>query len=715
MTYKIKHSIPGRVRFTVSIIGGTSNGTRRIRELLSSAKGVTGARVNPACASLVVHFDKRQTDLNAVAETLGRAISRYGKTAENDSTSGTLIEPETVSVKAAARRFAGLTATGAVMLAHNHLFKQAAPRGMFSPLPLITSAFALPMVFRGLGSLKSGRVDLDAFLGGSVLAATCAGDSPAALEILWITGGGELLKAWLTDRSRRSIRRILSLTSRNTYVLKDGNEVEIPVDRVSPGDTVAVHTGEKISVDGIVTGGEAVVDESPVNGRSEPAHRKEGDRVFAGTFVKQGVIFVRAGQVGDKTYLSRVLAMVEDAFERRAGVEEAADLLARRMVKLGCFATLGTLLVTADLRRAFTVLLVMGCPCATVLAASTAVSAAVSRCAGKNILVKGGRYLEAVGRADTICFDKTGTLTTGNPSIRKFKNFSSLTEEEILTLTVSAESHNPHPVALSIRTEAERRGIEPIPHGICDYVLGKGVRSEINGEEILVGSPGFMKSRGIDTEIAASALGKYRSMGLTCIFTARDKELLSLMAFADRERNNLEKVVNHLRADGIEKIAIITGDEHASAHELARRLSVDDCRASIMPDDKADVVRSFKASGRRIIMVGDGINDAPALAEADIGIAMGAGGSEVAVEAADIALVGSELSDLVFIRSLSHRTLAVIGQNFWLATGTNLGGALLGAMGLLSPVGAGLIHIVHTLGVMANSGRLLYHDLPDNF
>ena len=455
-----------------------------------------------------------------------------------------------------------------------------------------------------------------------------------------------------------------------------------------------------------------MVDEASITGMSEPVAKADGDVVYAGTFVRQGVIHVEAEQVGDRTYLSRILRMVENSLENRAPIEGVADRLAQNLIKTGFAVTFATLAITGSFWRAFTVMLVMACPCATILSASTAISAAISAAARRHILIKGGRYLEEVDKVDTICFDKTGTLTTNQPEIRQLVNLDGLSEDELVQLAYSTEIHNSHPVAIAIKAEAKRRGIPAIGHDVCEYILGKGVRSVIKGDEVLVGSHKLLHHYGIEHPAVDKFLEENKQKGLTQVFIARNAELLGVIGFTNRERPDLEPLVARLREGGIRKTVMITGDSKYTALEMSRRLNFDDCRYSVLPEEKAEIVAGLRAEGGRVLMVGDGINDALALAEADIGVAMGAGGSEVAIEAADIALVQDDLAGVIYVRDLSRQTMAVVHQNFWIATGSNIAGVVLGALGWLSPVMAGLVHITHTLGILANSGRLLLYDPP---
>ncbi|MCP4114573.1 MAG: cation-translocating P-type ATPase [Desulfobacteraceae bacterium] len=705
---EVKHAIARRLRFKAKVIRFNPEAANDVVGALEGLPGITGLRANPKSASLVIRYDNAVVSENAVIAAVrdyfaGKAEKKVqcACAKASDKTSGK------DAIRSNAIRFAGLSAVTAGVFVKETILGGVIAQGLFTPLGVVVALAAIPLIKRGLDQIKEKRFSLEVFLGASILIACGAGEALAALEILWITSGGELLQSWITEKSRRSIRDILQVTAKNTYLLVDGVEVEVPVSDVRQGDTVVLHTGEKISVDGEIIKGEAVVDESPINGRSETIVRKVEDKVFAGTFVRQGVIFVRADEVGDKTYLSRVLTMVEDSMENKAPVEGVADKLAANLIKASFVVTLGTYLATASLWRAFTVMLVMACPCATILSASTAISAAISAAAKRNILIKGGRYLEEAGKADVVCFDKTGTLTTNQPIIQEMINVSDVDDNEIIQLACSAEMHNFHPIAMAIKTEAERRGVSPIVHDVCEYILGRGVRSEIHGREILIGSRKMMEKFSIDTSNVNEKLGEFKQRGLTTIFIARDKRLAGVMGFANQDRPDIEKVIAYLRGNGVENTVMITGDEEFTAKHLASKLNMTKCYHSVMPEDKASIVNKLKNEDNQVLMVGDGINDALALAEADIGIAMGAGGSEVAIEAADIALVRDDLNGIAYVHSLSQQTLKVVHQNFWIATGSNVVGVVLGALGILSPVTAGLIHITHTAGIMLNSSRLL--------
>lgn len=729
----IRHALPGRIRFRVPRIRTEAALTGHLTMALEQLPFVEYVRVNTTCASLIVRFQPAAEHAALLTQHLESLLrdaepAATGAMAAPANTCG-FDAPSCASplcectacqatrtgcnpVQSAARRFAGISAVMGVVAVRSALLGLTVAQTAFSPLGLVAIGFSLPLFRQAYSQLRERRFTLEAFLGASCVAAVAAGEALTAFEVLWINAGAELVKAWITERSRKSISRILQISSHHTFVLVDGVEVEREVSELRPGDIVVLHTSEKVCVDGEIVDGEALMDEAPISGRSDFIPKIKGDTVLAGTFVRQGVIYVKAREVGDRTYLARILQMVEDSLENRAPIEGVADRLAANLVKVGFVVTAGTYLLTASLWRAFTVMLVMACPCATVLAASTAVSAAISAAARRNILIKGGRYLEAVGQTDTVCFDKTGTLTTNEPVLADIVPLRDLSGERLLQRAVSVEMHNHHPLAQAIKHEADTRGVEPESHTVCEYMLGMGMRAVVDGQEILVGNLKLMQRHNVDADAARRKAAPLSRKGHTVLYVAEDTQVIGLLGFDNLTRPESRDVIKRLRRGGADEIVLITGDEPNTASDLARRMGIATVHASVMPEDKASIVESLQQQGARVLMVGDGVNDALALTRADVGVAMGAGGSEVAIEAADIALVSDDLAGLVYVQSLSQATLKVVHQNFWIATGSNLLGVVFGAAGMLSPVMAGVIHIVHSLGVLANSARLLRYDPP---
>ena len=725
MKFKIKHDIPGRLRLTIS---GLRKNRIMARELEAHFNSFAAITTTPRLSSgslilsyqtgtltsseLINHletFDSKVPVImnNTAMEVDGEACDLVCSRCRPDSSELPSLTRQAIGVIA-------LTGYVAYVLVRKLIFKKTVAEGALSLTSAVALAGAIPLLKDALEDLRSGRhKSLFPFLAGTCILAIFLGQALTALEVIWILRVGMLLEDYVSRRSHRAIREILELTEKNTFILVDGMEVEISVAEVQVGSIVVCHTGEKIAVDGEIIHGDAMVDESPVTGRAELETRRTGDQVYAGTIVCQGAIHIRADKVGDETYLCRILHLVERSLANQAPAEKRADELANRLMKLGSIAVAGTFLLTMSPVRAFTVLLVLACPCATVLAASTAVSAALANAARNHILIKGGYYLEQIGEADCFCFDKTGTLTVETPSlVNIFPRTPKLDPNKVLALAAGAEKHTQHPMARAVVSAAEERQIDIPNHAECHFTIGRGVRALIDDHEVLVGNDKWMRDNDIDIKYFNKRAEEQLDLGYTLIYVARDGKAQGLISVANPIRPKAEPVIAWLRENGVGELHLVTGDTERMAKAIADKFEFDSWQAELLPEEKADYVRKLNQSNHKIVMVGDGVNDALALTEARVGIAMGAGGAEVAIEAADIALADSALVRLVKLRQLSQHTINTIEQNHQLAMWTNLGGSILGAAGLMTPLMAGALHIVHTLGIVMNSSRLLNWEAP---
>jgi cation-transporting P-type ATPase C len=605
--------------------------------------------------------------------------------------------------------FAALTATFVFSLAQSLLFNQAFSPGLLSVVGIVCMVGAIPLIRRAVHELRERRtITLFPFLAGTCILALFAGETLTALEVIWVTDLSMLLEDYVADRSRREIRKTLQVSVKSAFILRGDREIEIAPDQVAIGDMVSIREAERIPVDGIVLRGEALVGEAHITGRAEGALKKEGDPVYAGTIVEEGSLAVRAEGVGEDTYLGRMVRLVEGSLANRAPVERRADILAKRLTGLGALAVIATFAVTGQFLRALTVMLVAACPCATILAAETAVTAAISNAARRLMLIKGGLYLERIGEADTFCFDKTGTITRGVPEITQVIDLSPRKDpRRIVAIAATAEARSVHPIAEAIRREAARYGVVPTSHGSTRTILGRGVEARVGRDTVLVGNSSFMKESGIDIRALEDVERSLAASGHTVIFVAKNASLRGIIAAKDAVRPEANGALKWLRADGATGLFLITGDAEPAAKAVSQDLGFDAYAASLMPEEKALYVEKLRATGKTVVMVGDGVNDALALSKADVSIAMGAGGAEAAIETADISLADSDLNRLASLRQLSHGTLRVIEQNHWLAVSTNVVGIVAGAAGWITPLLAGLLHVVHTIGIMANSSRLL--------
>jgi cation-transporting P-type ATPase C len=470
-----------------------------------------------------------------------------------------------------------------------------------------------------------------------------------------------------------------------------------------------------LAVDGVVVDGEGVVDQAAITGEQLPIAVLPGTGLHAGSVLLRGRLVVRATAVGRDTAIGRIIARVEQAQDDRAPIQTVGENFSRRFVPTS-FALAGlTLLLTRDVRRAMTMLLV-ACPCAVGLSTPTAISAAIGNGARRGILIKGGAHLEAAGRVDAIVFDKTGTLTLGRPVVTNVVSFDDdWTPEQVLAYAASSEIHSRHPLAQAVIRSTEERHIEIPPHEECEVLLGQGMRVRGDGRTLLIGSRELLRQQGVSVSRRAHDwVRRLQRATETPLLLAVDGSLVGLVSLRDTVRPDSRPVLDALRADGVKRIVLLTGDHPDTAAAVAAELGIDEFRAQVLPEEKQDVVRELRAQGYTVAMVGDGTNDAPALALADIGIAMGVGGTDVAVETADVALAGDDLSTLLELRDLGRRTIGLIGENYGLSIAVNAAGLLVSAAGVMSPVVAAILHNASSVAVVSNSSRLIRYQVRDN-
>jgi cation-transporting P-type ATPase C len=538
-------------------------------------------------------------------------------------------------------------------------------------------------------------------------------ENVVALTVLWLLNIGEYLQDLTLRRTRRAISDLLRGTADTAWILlTDGNEVQVPIDTVQIGDDVVIHDHVAIPVDGDVVDGEAIVDQSAITGETLPASVVAGARVHAGSVVLRGRLVVRARAVGNETTIGRIISRVEEAQHDRAPIQTVGENFSRRFVPISFIVSAITLVLTGDVRRAMTMLLI-ACPCAVGLSTPTAISAAIGNGARRGILIKGGSHLEQAGRVDAIVFDKTGTLTVGRPVVTNIIALhNDWQPEQVLAYAASSELHSRHPLAEAVIRSTEERRITIPPHEECEVLVGLGMRTWADGRTLLLGSPSLLRAENVTvSQEAGDWVDKLRRQAETPLLLAVDGTLVGLISLRDEIRPEAPDVLNKLRANGIRRVVMLTGDHPEIAKVVADDLGIDEWRAEVLPEDKLEVVRKLQDEGYIVGMVGDGINDAPALAAANIGIAMGLAGTDVAVETADVALANDDLRRLLDVRDLGARAVDVIQQNYGMSIAVNAAGLLIGAGGALSPVLAAILHNASSVAVVANSSRLIRYRL----
>ena len=591
----------------------------------------------------------------------------------------------------------------------------AVPPPLAAGLTAVGLATGYPYVLGMLRTLvRRQRVDTDVLVSVATIASIAMGETGTALVVLWLLNLGELLQAVVLRRTRRAIRALLA-DSGDAWVVVGGTEVRTPVQQLQPNDVIAVYRGDRLPADGVVVSGDGAINEAPITGESIPAYKRSGDPVWAGTILESGALRFRAEHVGTETAVGRLIQRVEQAEDLRAPIATLGERFSSRFVPVSFGLAALVFLLTRDPRRAMTMLLV-ACPCAAGLSTPTAVSAAIANAARRGVLIKGGTHLEAAGQIDTVVFDKTGTLTMGQPRVSIVYSVADAhPPEEILALAASGEVHSRHPLALAVVRHAAERALEIPAHEECEILVGQGVRADMRGNRILVGSARLLGQFGLAVPPQAEALAQRLSLsGETPLYVAYNDQTLGVLGIADQLRPETAQALAALRDVGIERIVMLTGDGPEVAAAIGDQLGLGEqsIRARALPEDKHTLVRELQAAGHRVAMVGDGINDAPALAEADLGIAMGTIGSEVAIEAADVALASNDIRQVAGVVRLGRDTLRIIRQNYALSIGVNSLGILAGAAGTLNPFLAAVLHNLSSLAVLANSARLLRYRDP---
>ncbi|QDV33161.1 cation-translocating P-type ATPase family protein [Tautonia plasticadhaerens] len=619
------------------------------------------------------------------------------------------------------RRLYAFTGLLGTLIGLDLLLSSLAPSAWRAPLgvsPVWVAALigALRIVYQALEALAKGRVGADVALAVAALAALALREPFVAAEVVFIAMVGEVLEALTADRAMRSIRRLFDQAPRVARVKRDGGLVEVPPHEVRPGEVVVVAAGERIPVDGAILSGRSSIDQSALTGESIPVDRGPGEDVFTGTINQFGKIEVRADRVGHQSTFGQVLMLVADAQRRKAPLHKTADRLARYFLPVvfgaaGLTVLAGLLLGWSDTGERAVAVLVVACPCALILATPAAVMASMAWLARHGVVIKGGIALERLARCDAIAFDKTGTLTLGRPELSTIEALDGRAPEDVLLLAASAERGGRHPLAEAVVRAAEAKGLAIPEVAEASAMPGAGVEARFPDSDrtVLVGNRRLMAERGVEIGPGVDErLGRLDAAGETPLLVAEDGRVVGLIGARDAVRPEAHDVVHDLKHLRFSTVALLTGDRRPAAGVVAKRVHIKEVGAELLPADKAAWIRERQAEGRRVAMVGDGINDAPALAAADVGIALGGPGADLAAEAGDLILMGEPLLVLPDLVKLSRATVRVIRQNILIfAFGLNAAAIGLAFAGILGPVAAAILHQAGSLLVLLNAMRLL--------
>jgi len=717
---QLRSHIPGRMRWQTDKLRGQPRYAKAVELTLQRLDYFNSVTINPRTGRILLHYTSQlapteiETHLMAALETPPLTRDDDLALSSHEAECGDSCGHDHHHHDPSAHIF-NLTIGGVVLAGiglKRLIFGATALTG--NPLLIGVSTVATLIsghpFLRGLWRSITGRtgINTDTLVGSATLASLVLRENITALTVIWLLNLGEYLQALTLQRTEQAIRDLLRLESDDVWLVLEESEIKVNLSSIKPGDRVAVHSGHRLPVDGKIVMGQATLNQAPITGESMPVIKNVGDEVFAGTIILSGEVRVLVERVGDETAVGRLIQRVEEAQELRAPIQTIGDKFSERFVPFS-FALAGLIfVVTWDVHRALTMLLI-ACPCASGLATPTAVSAAIGNGARRGVLIKGGTHLEAAANLDTVVFDKTGTLTLGLPSVQRVISLvDDYTADQVLSLAATGELHSQHPLALAVVNYAQDRELLIPPHESCEILVGRGMRAEWPENHILVGNSNLLTGFNIVISPQAEARYlEYAQVGETMMYVAHQNRLIGLIGVRDKVRPSAAQAMNDLRRIGIKHLLMLTGDGNEAAESVAYIVGLTEWQAQLLPEQKYDIIRNLQLEGRCVAMVGDGINDAPALALANVGLAMGTAGSDVAIEAADIALAANDIHGVVTTVRLSRHTLRIIRQNYVMALGLNAGGVVIGAMGGINPLVAAILHNLSTLLVVFNSARLI--------
>ena len=729
LTCEIVHRLRGRIRIKSKAFKYVGNSLKsEIERQLLQVRYIKSVEISLITGTILIYFEdvslSDQNLINLIQNTLNSHIFEICKNEKIEKSSKYVIERklQEESPKEIVKK---IIAT-AGLLGYNLFFKPknaiaiTGIRRFLNYNTLSTLALAMPVLKNGVNSLiKNKRPNADTLSSSAIISSILLGKESAALTIMFLEEVSELLTVYTMQKTRGAIKDMLSVGE--NYVWKEiseDNVKRVPIEEIQKDDIIVVQTGEKISVDGKIIKGEALIDQSSITGEYMPIKKSVGDDVYAGTIIKNGNISIIAEKVGDDRTVSRIIKLVEDANSNKADIQNYADTFSAQLIPLNFILAGIVYASTRSITKAMS-MLVIDYSCGIRLSTAVAFSAAINTAAKNGILVKGSNFIEELSKAETVIFDKTGTITEGKPKVQSIEIFdNSITENEMIGLAGAAEEQSSHPLATAIMSEIKDRGIEIPKHNKIKTVISRGVETKIGkGKEAItvrVGSKKYMLENKVDLTLATNAERGIISRGEIGLYVAQDEKIIGLIGVSDPPRENIKKAINRLRNYGVDDIVLLTGDLRQQAETIASRMSMDRYESELLPEDKAKNILKFQSKGSNVIMIGDGVNDAPALSYANVGVALGSTRTDVAMEAADITITQDNPLLVPGVIGLSKSTVKTIKENFAMVIGLNTFALVLGATGILAPIYASVLHNSTTILVVMNSLKLLKYDIKTN-
>jgi len=726
---EIVHRLRGRIRIKSKAFKYIGNSLKsEIEKQLLQVRYIENVEISLITGTILIYFEdvslSDQNLISLIQNTLNSHIFEICKNEKIEKSSKYVIERklQEESPKEIVKKI--LTTAG--LLGYNLFFKSKSTvaltgvRRFLNYNTLATLALAMPVLKNGINSLvKNKRPNADTLSSSAIISSILLGKESAALTIMFLEEVSELLTVYTMEKTRGAIKDMLSVGE--NYVWKEiseDNVKRVPIEEIQKDDIIVVQTGEKISVDGKIIRGEALIDQSSITGEYMPIKKSVGEEVYAGTIIKNGNISIIAEKVGDDRTVSRIIKLVEDANSNKADIQNYADTFSAQLIPLNFILAGIVYASTRSITKAMS-MLVIDYSCGIRLSTAVAFSAAINTAAKNGILVKGSNFIEELSKAETVIFDKTGTITEGKPKVQSIEVFdNSISENEMIGLAGAAEEQSSHPLATAIMSEIKDRGIEIPKHNKIKTVVSRGVETKVGkGKEaktIRVGSKKYMLENNIDLTLATEAERGIISRSEIGLYVSQDEKIIGLIGVSDPPRENIKKAINRLRNYGVDDIVLLTGDLRQQAETIASRMSIDRYESELLPEDKAKNILKFQSKGSNVIMIGDGVNDAPALSYANVGVALGSTRTDVAMEAADITITQDNPLLVPGVIGLSKSTVKTIKENFAMVIGLNTFALVLGATGILAPIYASVLHNSTTILVVMNSLKLLKYDIKTN-
>jgi Cd2+/Zn2+-exporting ATPase len=669
-----------------------------IERSVEHVPGVLSAEVSYILSSATVYYDPHRVEVDRIK----RAITKPGYAVRE-----TLTE-RTRTFWKEMRPFLFMAASGTALG-----FSWITGWTGLGPTRIPTAFAIASLVLGGYPILKSAikalfipDLNVDTLVSVAALAAVSVGAYQEAATVIFIMLLGEFLEHLTVGKTRKAIASLIQLSPKTAWVRREGKEVQVPIEEVKTKEVIIVKPGERIPVDGKIISGCGSINQSMLTGESIPVEKGVDDRVYCGTINESGSCEIEATQVAEDTKLAQIKRLILEAQAEKSPIQRVTDRFARYFIPAILLIALITFLITDDPIRAITILIV-ACPCALVLGTPTAVVAAIGNAARQGILIKGGAFLEQMGRLRTLLMDKTGTLTYGKPKVVEINAFDGRDEKEVLYWAAIAEKRSEHPLAKAVKEKAEESGLQ-IPHPeVFENFRGKGVKVQWDGKTIILGNSVMLKDQGISIPDPIQELLKIKeSEAMTSLLITLDNQILGSLSIADKLREKAKSTLHQIMKEGVREIWMLTGDSDQVANRIGKELGIQ-YEAKLLPEEKVTKVKEWKRKGHIVAMIGDGVNDAPALAAADIGIAMGAVGTDVAIETADIALMTDELEKIPTVIRLSRKALRVIKENLIFALVFNTVLVILSAQGWVTMILGAVMHQASSLLVILSSMRLL--------